>query len=114
MWTVYGVEKAEKPNFFPTFTKTKKSMDFKDWKIKVGFHEMEFESIKDERNEKMLMEASIKHLVSEYNFVPRQGDLIHDMEGFEEDNPFEILAVAINIHSKTLEFHLSTPSEDED
>jgi len=55
-------------------------MNFKDWKIKVEFHEMEFDSMLSERHEKMLMEETIKLLINQCEFMPRQGDLIFDME----------------------------------
>ena len=86
-------------------------MHFKDWKIKVEFHEMEFDSVRDARHEKMLMEETIKQLINQCEFMPRQGDLIFDMEEFDKENPFEVMEISFNIAAKTVEFNLTVPPE---
>ena len=89
-------------------------MNFKDWKIKVEFHEMEFDSMLSERHEKMLMEETIKLLINQCEFMPRQDDLIFDMEEFDKENPYEVMAISFNVATKTVEFTLTVPPEEEE
>ena len=89
-------------------------MNFKDWKIKVEFHEMEFDSIRDQRHEKMLMEETMKLPVNRCEFMPRQGDLIFDMEEFDKENPYEVMAISFSVAAKTVEFTLTVPPEEEE
>ena len=87
-------------------------MNSKDWKIKVGFHEIEYDSIRDERHEIKLMELALTHLVQHCDFMPRHGDIISDVEGLTE--PFLVEHIIFNVDAKTIEFILSDASADED
>lgn len=86
-------------------------MNFKEWKIKVEFHELAFNSTLGERHEKMLLEETIKLLINQCEFMPRQGDLIFDMEEFDKENPYEVMAISFNIAAKTIIFTLNIPPE---
>ncbi len=89
-------------------------MNFKDWKIKVELLDMEFDSVVDARHEKMLMEETIRLLIAQFEFMPRQGDIIYDMEEFDEENPYEVVAISFNIAAKRVDFLLTIPQEEED
>jgi hypothetical protein len=86
-------------------------MNFKDWKAKVIFHEIEYNSIVEERHETLLMEQTLSHLIQVCDFMPRQGDIIHDLEGLGA--PFSVEYVSIVLHTKIIEFILSDASEED-
>lgn len=86
-------------------------MDFKSWKIKVKFHELEYDSILDERHELKLMEVTLTHLIQHCDFMPRVGDIISDVEGLAD--PFIVELIAFNVDAKVIEFILTDSLEDD-
>ena len=85
-------------------------MNFKTWKIKVIFHEVDFDSGLDEKQVKTLMEHSLAHLINDCDFIPRQGDVIGDIEG--DGKPFCVEEIIFSPYTKVIEFVLSLDDED--
>lgn len=85
-------------------------MNFKTWKIKVTFTETEFDSLTEEKQSKIMMEHTLAHLVNDCDFMPRQNDVIGDLEG--ENDLFLVETVALHPHAKAVEFVLSIVDED--
>lgn len=85
-------------------------MNFKAWKIKVVFHEVDFDSLSEEKQVKILMEQSLTHLIIDCEFIPRQGDVIGDIEG--DGKPFCVEEIILSPYTKVIEFVLSLNDED--
>lgn len=80
-------------------------MNFKTWKIKVTFHEIDYDTITEERHERLLMEHTLNHLINECDYMPRQNDMIGDLEGMT--TPFIIERIAFDVNAKFIVFALS-------
>ena len=65
----------------------------------------------EEKQEQKLMEHTIGMLINSYDYMPRIGDLIGDIEG--DAGLFEVEQVQILPNIKTVAFVLSLPEEDD-